>query len=80
MSTSRCVHCSLPEKTKLGHATHPNSHCEKFESMDLPEGKVCADCHNYMAFCREVIGKHHEECTCDYFPIRFVQIAEVTHA
>ena len=73
MRSAICV-CGYPAEK------HPMKHCEKFQTMDLPEGKTCGDCHNFRVFCRGVIGKPETSWSCDYFPVRFVQRQETRHA
>ena len=44
------------------------------ESMKLPEGKTCADCYA-CRHCTAIYGVKPENTKCDFYPVRFTEIA-----
>lgn len=72
---SCCVHCGRdrdshgPNLKCVGSASELSRH---FATMDLPEGKTCNNCH-FVKHCCALYGKHPEDKTCDFFPVRFIE-------
>lgn len=72
--SSRCVNCGYP-KDRHHEGLCPGSGGSKnknqmFSTMNLPEGKTCADC-VHTARCVAIFGHIPEDETCDWLPIRY---------
>jgi len=59
----------------VNHASECKSNkgrgCDCEVSMNLPDGKACADCAHFN-FCKGFFGCPPENVTCDWAPSRFV--------
>lgn len=67
MREGQCVHCSkrgavIGEPCKFSRHGH--------QSMDLPEGKTCADC-IHVRRCVSMFGRIPADEQCDFFPVRY---------
>lgn len=73
---SRCVKCGAKRSDHAENLTCVGSAGGagmKYGSMDLPDGKTCADC-KHIKFCTKFLGEDVAgNDQCDWFPIRFVQ-------
>lgn len=72
--TGRCVHCSGLREAHAEDGTCPVSGHTKYATMALPEGITCADCHHCQR-CVALFGQLPEDEACQFFPIRFHQVA-----
>ena len=61
---TNCVLCAHPK------AEHPRPSCSTFATMDLPEGKTCADCYA-VRHCTALYGVKTTDTKCDFWPVRF---------
>lgn len=49
--------------------------CSDSTCMELPEGVTCGDC-RHVVRCTRIFGVKAENRSCDFFPRRFVAVAE----
>jgi len=70
---SRCVHCGRARENHVDDECYAGERT-RFATMDLPEGKTCADC-RYVGLCTGLIGDVAGNTHCDWFPVRFSQRA-----
>ena len=49
--------------------------CTEATCMCLPKGKTCAHC-RYVYRCVNVFGKTTLDTVCDWFPRRFIEVAD----
>ncbi len=81
MSDSRCVECGRPKSAHPADTLKCPNRKERygpvFASMDLPEGKTCADC-QHIRFCTAFIGDVAANTECDWFPVRFYPKGVIT--
>lgn len=71
--SGRCVECSRPREAHAEDGTCPGGH-SKYGTIALPEGITCADCHHCNR-CVAIFGQLAEDEQCQFFPVRFRQLA-----
>lgn len=75
---SRCVNCGSAREDHIPHNTvnictgSAGKAGKVYQTMDLPAGKTCHNCH-YVDHCVKLYGVKPENTTCDFFPVRFME-------
>lgn len=72
----RCVNCSRPRESHAEDGDCPGSGRGKYATMDLADGKTCADC-RHVERCCSIFGQLPEDESCQFFPVRFAPRVEV---
>ena len=73
MDHPRCVHCG---RDIGGHRAmmcllNGQTGTKYFETMDLPAGKSCGDCHHIRRCLALGFTSSADNTSCDFFPVRF---------
>ncbi len=67
----RCVECGQSRSMHTGEELLCRSDARStYKTLNLPEGKTCADC-VHTTRCCSIFGHVPADETCDFFPIRF---------
>ena len=71
----RCV-CGYPKASHNPDTLEcPHNPGQVYGTMNLPDGKTCADCYHFKRTCEWLISCPPTRIRCDWYPIRFRSVS-----